>query len=47
MRALWDPLGGWLERIEGELENAFDVEDAMYEAFVRAHRDRPDDFAPV
>ena len=35
-----------LERIEGELEEVKDVEDAMYEAFVRAYRDRPADFAP-
>jgi hypothetical protein len=36
-----------LERIEGELEDAFDVEDAMYDAFVHAYRDRSADFAPV
>ena len=36
-----------LERIEGELEQAYDPRDALYEAFVRAHRDRPADFAPV
>ena len=36
-----------LERIEGELEEAYDFEDALYEAFVRAYRDRPGDFAPV
>ena len=36
-----------LERIEGELEEAYDFEDALYDAFVRAYRDRPGDFAPV
>jgi hypothetical protein len=35
-----------LDRIEGELEDAYDFEDALYEAFVRAYRDRPADFAP-
>jgi hypothetical protein len=37
-----------LERIEGDLELAYDVAaEALYDAFARAYRDRPDDFAPV
>ena len=36
-----------LERIEGELEDAYGVGDALEDAFVRAYRDRPDDFAPA
>ena len=36
-----------LDRIEGELEDAYDVEGALEDAFVRAYRARPDDFAPA
>jgi hypothetical protein len=44
-----------LERIEGELEDAYNAEadafgadaDAMYQAFARVYRDRLDDFEPV
>ena len=37
-----------LERIEGELEDAYDgAAEALDEAFARTYRDRPGDFAPV
>ena len=40
--------GPVLERIEGELENAYNSDaDALEDAFARAFRERPDDFAPV
>lgn len=37
-----------LERIEGELSEAYDLEDAaLHDAFARAYRDRPNDFGPT
>jgi hypothetical protein len=37
-----------LERIEGELEEAYEFEaDGLDEAFARAYRERPDDFEPA
>src|SRR5687768_11914103 len=37
-----------LERIEGEMEQAFDVESsALDDAFARVYGDRPDDFEPA
>ena len=37
-----------LERIEGELSESHDLEDAaLYDAFARAYRDRPNDFGPT
>jgi hypothetical protein len=37
-----------LERIEGELSESYDLEDAaLYDAFARAYRDRPNAFGPT
>ena len=40
--------GEVLERIEGEVEEAYDAEaDQLEDAFSRVYRERPDDFEPV